>query len=194
MTGMREADAMTIKEGIEHFAKIIERGIALYRELELPGDPQMPFIIPDLDLKPVVEDDGQLKDMFRALLAHFPDKFGHLEFARVDFLWKEKGGSSGGKDVLGKAKKPSGELRHYSKADIIVVLSVDHCMSRRFQNWQVLALLFHELRHTAVNSNGELALQGHEFEGFLDELEIFGAWNGPNENLIKTVQQMPLFD
>jgi hypothetical protein len=175
-----------------------EVGIEFYYKLELGGLPEEEFEIPaevledDADF---TEDEGKIAEFYKALLYEFGnDEFNHLISAKLDFLWKAKGGKSGGRDVLGKCKKPSGELRHYSGFDYIILFSADHCARRRLKNWQILALLYHELKHTAMDENGKFVVRGHDFEGFMNELKIFGAWKSDAEAIIRTAQNLPLFD
>jgi ssDNA-binding Zn-finger/Zn-ribbon topoisomerase 1 len=170
-------------------------GIELFYKLEL-GVPDETFDIPSSVLNeeiPYEKDSGELKKYYAALLYEFTE-FSYLADARIHFLWKAKGGKSGGREVWGKCKKPGGELAYYSDADYIILFSADHCFKNGLKNWQILALLYHELKHTAVDENGNFTTVGHEFEGFNDELKLFGAWNHSASEIVKTSRELPLFD
>lgn len=87
----------------------------------------------------------------------------HYVFRNVD-NWKQNG-----RNVLGQMKKPSGLLKRYARADYIVLL---HWPSWQAMNpMQRVALVYHELRH----GDAEGKVRGHDFEGFFDELKLFGT-------------------
>lgn len=104
-------------------------------------------------------------------------RLGHLRRFRIHYLYRNKETwESKGRTVFGQMKRPAGLLKSYAEADFIVLL-----------NWQVwqgmtpmqrVALVYHELRH----GDGEGKVRGHDFEGFFDELALFGTdtyrdWN-----------------
>lgn len=65
---------------------------------------------------------------------------------------------------MGQMKKLTGLLREYAPFDWIAFFSwTTWC---EMSSWQKVALVYHELRH---------GLSAHDFEGYFDELEIFGA-------------------
>ncbi|MDQ4121705.1 MAG: hypothetical protein M3209_09695 [Acidobacteriota bacterium] len=200
---LKTADGRTIFDGTaDEFQEAVNaiRQAApkeLYQKLGLEGHPDDPFDVPADDEFPgsdFLSADEDLRDMYEALRGHFPDEFWFLEPAKVMLFWKAKGGSGGGNDTLGKCQKPSGLLRHYSTADFIIWLAADHLRERKFTRWQVLALVYHEMRHTNCDGNGKFVLRGHEFEGFVDEIERFGAWKTNAESIIKASQKLPGFD
>lgn len=117
-----------------------------------------------------------------------------MEDADVKLWWKLKGGKGGGNVTLGKLQKPSGLLLHFSRADYVVWFAADHCRERNFTNWQILALLYHELCHAAQDENGEFAVRGHEYEGFYDEIKLFGGWRENAKAIISVAQKLPGFE
>lgn len=103
-------------------------------------------------------------------------RFDHLHAYRIHYLFRNKKWESKGKTVHGKMQRPTGLLKNYAEADFIVLLN--------WESWQAcnpmqrVALVYHELRH----GDAEGKTQGHDFEGFFDELELFGTgtyrdWN-----------------
>src|SRR5690348_3088656 len=88
------------------------------------------------------------------------DKYGfdHIRQASVDYLWRGKGSTRGGRLVLGKTQRPSGLLKLYSKADFVVILAADHCRNQKLDEDQLEALLFHELLHISSDDEGEPTL------------------------------------
>lgn len=105
--------------------------------------------------------DGMIEGVYRlAPLAQF----------RIDYLfrrkdnWKDKG-----RNVLGQMKRPSGLLKMYSRADYVLLL--DYRAWLAMTPMQRVALVYHELRH----GDAEGKIRGHDFEGFFDELKLFGT-------------------
>ncbi len=118
------------------------------------------------------------------------DDFAHLTNlnANIVYLWKEKGGESGGRAHLGKCIRPSGLTDYFAataeivsegiqeKVDYVIWASADHLRNNRANYRTICALVFHELKHTAFDDKGNFICQGHEFEGFAREIEEFGLW------------------
>ena len=104
----------------------------------------------------------------------------HLRFHRIDYLMRnKKSWTSKGRTVFGKLKKPTGLVRWYSNADFVVLLNWE--VWERLNPMQRIALIYHELRHAEIDE-GAASTRGHDFEGFFDELELFGTrtyeeWN-----------------
>lgn len=102
--------------------------------------------------------------------------FTHIRQASVDYLWRGKGSTRGGKLVLGKTQRPSGLLKLYSKADFVIILAADHCRNQKLDEDQLEALLFHELLHIGSDDEGEPTLVAHDVEAFVEEIKEYGLW------------------
>jgi hypothetical protein len=117
----------------------------------------------------------ELREIGQKLIAEYEGDFPFLHTATITYLWKKKGGKSGGKDTLGKCQRPSGLLKHFSEVDFVVWLGADNCA--HFSRKQIKALVFHELKHAGYDiEKGEYATVSHDFEGFAREVEVFGDW------------------
>ena len=102
-----------------------------------------------------------------------------LEYLRehpIEYLWQRKGGSSRGKPVLARCRRPKGLLAMYCDAHFIVTASADHLTKARLTRYQMEALIYHELCHTNVDVEKGPCLVPHDFEGFNAEVTIYGAW------------------
>jgi hypothetical protein len=66
-------------------------------------------------------------------------------------------------------KRPAGLLKEYASADYIVLLN--WLLWRALNPMQRVALVYHELRHGDVEGK----VRAHDFEGFFDELKLFGT-------------------
>lgn len=105
------------------------------------------------------------------------NRIGHLARYRIHYLFRRKESwTSKGKIVHGEMKRPTGLLKNYAEADFIMLLNWNSWLS--FNAMQRVALIYHELRHGDPDGK----LNPHDFEGFFDELQLFGTgtyrdWN-----------------
>lgn len=140
---------------------------------------------------------NELQSLLRDLLSTHA-RFCDFQDLEIDLLWKEKGGVSKGNATLAKITAVSGLTAHYTKNEFIIWLAADHLgiitgqhhlLPRRLAE----ALLYHELCHLKWDAEeGCAVLQGHEFEGFYDELTLYGDVRAELRQL-RTVAQLPLF-
>lgn len=97
-------------------------------------------------------------------------RLAHLRAHEIHYVYRNKETwESKGRTVYGQMKRVTGLLRHYAEADFIVLLNWP--IWRAMTPMQRVALVYHELRHG--DSDGKV--RGHDFEGFFDELSLFGT-------------------
>lgn len=134
------------------------------------------------------QESSELAELAEELIERYGE-LGHLRDYRVRVLWKAEGGGTGGNDTLGKCIKPGGPARYFALCDWVIWLAADHCRERRFDDRQVEALLYHELKHCVlVGKDSKPGTRGHDFEVFGDEIERYGFWNTGRQALAKVVQ------
>lgn len=131
---------------------------------------------------------AELRSLADELIERHPDLFDHLPQMRIDYLWKREGGSSKGKATF---EKMSGLKGWYSSADFVIWLAYDHIKIAQFDAKQIEAVLFHEMLHVGEpdEETGTVSCRPHDFEGFRDELAVYGFWNYD----LKLMRQLPLF-
>lgn len=135
----------------------------------------------------------------KTLIARHP-QLAYLEGARVIYVWKRRGGKSGGNRTLGKCQKPAGLLRHFSGADYVVWIAADHARDLGFAPREIEAVTFHELLHTEWieededTGKGHFGLCGHDFEGFVAELDAYGPWQANLREMHAHVARLPLLE
>ena len=162
------------------------------RRLVTQGNPDSPFPTPTagklegVDFLPA----DDLEKVGRALIkAH--EELRHLKGVEITYLWKEKGGNKGGKATLGKCVLASGLVAHFSKATFVVWLGAENVREAKLSNWQVEALLHHELAHAVVDDGDdgpEYSVRSHDFEGFTSEVRRYGLWKRDLEGMARTAQ------
>lgn len=111
----------------------------------------------------------------------------------IRYLWKARGGAPGGKLTMGKCKKLSGDTEYYAGADYEIWLAADHLAEQGLTNFQVEALLYHELLHVLEEKDEEkgiskLSVRPHDNEVFIGEIEHYGFWDTDIANLARAVQ------
>lgn len=152
----------------------------------------------------------ELRRVGEALLDHYTDTtFQHIHenlggMPSFAWLWRAKGGKSGGNDVLAKITAPSGLARFYAGVDFVIWVGLDNLRALEPQRWQVEALLYHELLHIGAIENvdkrtGEiyfesLTLKGHDAELFIEEVTRYGMWRNNLVRVGDAFQQRSLFD
>lgn len=153
------------------------------------------FVAPDGTEVEFLIDDGLTAIGNRLIDNH--ESLSHLAEARVAFLWKRKGGKTGGRLKFGQCQKPTGLLAYFSNLDFAVWLAADHCTATMFTNLQVEALVFHELKHAGFKESEEgertWTVEGHDWEGFAEEIRLYGDWM-PDISNIREAFQMHLFE
>lgn len=128
------------------------------------------------------------------------DDLQHLrEDCQIIYVWKRKGGVTGGHRTLGKTQKPSGLLRHFSQATFVVWIAADHARDLGFSERDLEALTYHELLHTAWEAEdedtpdiGRYTLVGHDVEAFAAEIRAYGLWKQDLREMGQTIKQLRL--
>jgi hypothetical protein len=108
-----------------------------------------------------------------------PKHHEHLEKAKIRYLLTDRPMRRHARPLAGKALKASGLLKHFGKADFLLVFEKE--------TWDQLtpeqrtALVDHELCHCAVKHTkaGEARwfIQGHDLEEFRGVVERHGLWH-----------------
>lgn len=160
-------------------------------DVQIPDQNLTIYPVPsDFDFDEVEKDfltAPDLEDLAKKLYQRYSD-FDHLNPSITDtqftvtYLWKRKGGESGGKTILGKCVRPTGLLKQLVGTNYVIWVAADSTRGR-LNRRQMEALLFHEMLHTCVGEKGEPATVGHDFEGFVREIAEYGTWRKDIEPL-----------
>ncbi len=130
------------------------------------------------------------------------DRFAFLRDwqGAIAYAWKRKGGKKGGRAVLGRCQTLSGYAKHKAGRSYLIWLGADTCREVKLTIRQLEALIFHELCHLGPGEEdeetgvvGPPVVVGHDYEGFLAELEEYGAWAPDLVAARGAFEQLPLF-
>lgn len=171
------------------------------KKLHIVNGNDLPLVIPDereFDDKGMdFLTDAGLESIGRELIQERPD-LAHLLVSGIAYLWKKKGGKRRQHLILGQVTQASGLVRFYSEQDFIVWLAADHLREQAVKPGMISrlharALIHHELLHLGWDAEkGQVIMVGHEFEGFLKEIEVYGLLNPRYTEIRDTMKQLKL--
>lgn len=103
--------------------------------------------------------------------------FSHLREVPILYSWKCEGGGTGGRLALGRCAKLSGKESFLCEGryEFVIWCAADNCRNNSFTEFQLEALVFHELSHIK-EVDYQLKIQGHDCELFYGEIEHYGLW------------------
>lgn len=136
-------------------------------------------------------DAGDLREIAVALIGAC-EEFEHLSELVVTCAWKRAGGGSGGRSTLGKCVKAAGLVKYFGQVDFVVWVAADHARDYELTNWQVEALVYHELLHAGVTDKGKPSTRGHDYEAFVPEVRRYGAWKADLIHAAAAFRQLSL--
>lgn len=118
-----------------------------------------------------------------------------IEDYKIVAFWTAKGIKVAGKEQYGRALKPGGRQRYLTGgADFIIDMSAEVC--RGLANYEFEAAVYHQLKHCAEiegetidgDTTRRAGTVGHDFEGFIDEVNRYGFWNTDLREAIEPYQ------
>jgi hypothetical protein len=121
----------------------------------------------------------------------------HQHEITIQYLWKRKGGTAGGRERYGNIQAMSGLLRFFGQASFAVWLAADHLRRRSFDDRKIEAQLFHELMRIAIEEDDEsgivtIGLRSPDVHAFLPEIARYGLWSTGLEEAGPTLRQAAL--
>lgn len=122
--------------------------------------------------------------------------FDHLRDVNIGYLWKLKGGASGGKLVLAKTSAVPALAKYYASAagvdvDFVIAFSWDNLRPAHFTRRQIEALMYHELCHLGWDDEKEkVKMIAHDFTVFNRELQRYGAWDYDIDRMIRSARNL----
>lgn len=164
------------------------------KKLITSGIPDERFVVPlesDFEAQGEFIEANDCHKIATAIIAKYKC-FESIKESAIVYLWKRKG-SSKPKLLMGKCNKPTGLLDYFSAADFVIYFSANNCRDIGITNFQMEALIFHELKHAAMD-DGEPIIVPHDWEGFAEEIENYGLWSKdlkPIADAIATTMQLP---
>ncbi len=126
------------------------------------------------------------------LIEQLPE-FGHLRTADIEYVFKRKGGATQGKQKLAFCAKTSGMTAYFSRAQFVIWIAADVCREFRLNNWQMEALIYHELLHADIDAeSAKPAIRAHDVEAFHAEIGRYGLWRSEFRDARDTFAQAAL--
>lgn len=161
----------------------------------------VPFCYGDFEEAPDLE-------MLGDALIETCKEFEDIRWAREEgemailYRWQKKASKSADRVVSGSLARAAGLVRHLSDSEYVIKIAAD--INYMATNWQMEALVFHELMHIKINRQvvgkgenivlvPELKVKAHDLEMFWAEVNRYGLWRRDLEQAQKTFEQAPLF-
>lgn len=115
--------------------------------------------------------------------------FKNFDRLSIKYAWKKSGGKNYGvcERMSGKSAYLSGDSWHY-----FIWLGADNVRDNELTEYQVEALVFHELCHIRL-IDGKWSIAPHDFEGFGAEIEQYGLWSQDAKAIAPAFEQLNLF-
>jgi hypothetical protein len=125
-------------------------------------------------------DGPDIRDIAESLIER-REEFAFLADVLIRYRWRRKAQGRAGKATLGYCQRLAGQLRdEMGGGEFQVVLNAEHCRDFALTNWQLEALVAHELMHIAPPDPDDPAsapsLVGHDAELFAREIDLYGLW------------------
>lgn len=163
---------------------------------------------------------ADLEEIGTALIANCPE-FTDLKWAtgrevdedfddgfppiRIAYLWRKKASRSADRFKAGTLGKTGGKIKFLADAHYLVEIAAD--VNRFMTNWQMEALVYHELMHIKIARKAlkrrdeseetkfvpDLKVRAHDLEMFFAEVERYGLWRSDLQKAQPTFAQAPLF-
>lgn len=138
-----------------------------------------------------------LQKMAHRLINECPE-FSHLANCSIAYLWKRKGGKSGGRAILGKATIASGLLAHLTELNAVIWLAADHIRTAHRTGMQMEAALYHYLseidQDVDDDGNATWTRRSPDVQVYIAEVKKYGLWRADLEHLGKAMAQLRLFE
>lgn len=139
-------------------------------------------------------DAPELEEIAVKLIYEEGGDFDHLRDVSIGYLWKLKGGATGGKLVLAKTMSVPSLAQYYAseagnEVEYVIAFSYDNLRTARFTKWQLEALMYHELCHLGWDDeHDKVKMVAHDFTVFNKELQRYGAWDYDITQMIRSAR------
>lgn len=165
------------------------------------ADADLPFAVPsDASFDgQEFRDAPELQTIVEALLndrtAGFEDVLEASPVIRC--VWRRKAKKKQSKVQAGFCTKAGGFVRYFGRCDVVIELGADFARVHRLTNFQIEAILFHELNHVGVefddDRNPTLYVRNEDLHVFNTEITRYGLYIHDVAATAEAFAQAPLF-
>jgi hypothetical protein len=177
-----------------------ERALVL-KKCVSSADPNESFSIPaDVQFDGLeYRDAPEISKIAEALIADAPELGDIAAYPpMIRYMWRRKAKKSKGATFFGNTAKVSGLAKHFGQTEWVMEIAVDVLREMKATNFQVEALIFHELKHIRVtvdeDGNPSYDYVREEYAAFADEIRRYGSWHTEIEIVGNAFAQAPLFE
>jgi hypothetical protein len=160
-------------------------GFALQRPFKVPDDSQFEggeFL-----------EAPEIAKIAKDLIFEFPGDFPRHDMAKIDYLWRMKGGMKDGGAQLGMCQRTPAIAIYYSETEFTIWVAADNCRLAQITPGEMRALVFDLLYHIEYNSEKDkFKIRAPDVSTFMRTVEVMGPWNRTLRRAQKAFAQAPL--
>jgi hypothetical protein len=156
---------------------------------------QQPFKVPDDSAFEGGEfvEAPELAKIAQDLIFEFPGDFPRHDQAKIDYLWRIKGGMKDGGAQLGMCQRTPPIAVFYSETEFTIWVAADNCRLAKITPCEMRALIFDLLYHIEYNSEKDkFKIRAPDVSTFMRTVEVMGPWNRTLRRAQKAFSQAPL--
>jgi hypothetical protein len=156
---------------------------------------QRPFNVPNDDAFEGGEflEAPELAKIAKDLIFEFPGDFPRHDMAKIDYLWRMKGGMKDGGAQLGMCQRTPAIATYYSETEFTVWVAADNCRLAKITPGEMRALVFDLLYHIEYNAEKDkFKIRAPDVSTFMRTVEVMGPWNRTLRRAQKAFSQAPL--
>lgn len=114
----------------------------------------------------------------------------HLQGELIEYIFRDKAASKGGKIVFGKARKIRGLTAYLSRPeeDEYFLMEIGLDAWKTLTQEQKVALVDHELCHFGIDDNGNKVIIPHDLEEFVAVVDRHGLWSRSVQNMASALK------
>jgi Putative phage metallopeptidase len=162
-----------------------EDGFQLQRPFKVPDDSQFEggeFL-----------EAPEIAKIAKDLIFEFPGDFPRHDMAKIDYLWRMKGGMKDGGAQLGMCQRTPAIAIYYSETEFTIWVAADNCRLAQITPGEMRALVFDLLYHIEYNSEKDkFKIRAPDVSTFMRTVEVMGPWNRTLRRAQKAFAQAPL--
>jgi hypothetical protein len=156
---------------------------------------QQPFKVPNDDAFEGGEfiEAPAIAEIAAELIREFRDDFARHSEARIDYLWRIKGGMKDGGAQLGLCQRTPAIAQYYSDTEFTIWVAADNCRLAQITPGEMRALVFDLLYHIEYNEDKDkFKIRAPDVSTFMRTVEVMGPWNRTLRRAQKAFAQAPL--
>jgi hypothetical protein len=156
---------------------------------------QQPFRIPNDDAFEGGEfiEAPEIAEIAAELIREYRDDFPRHSEARIDYLWRMKGGMKDGGAQLGLTQRTPAIATYYADTEFTIWVAADNCRLAQITPGEMRALVFDLLYAIEYNEEKDkFKIRAPDVKTFTRTVQVMGLWNATLRRAQRAFAQAPL--